>query len=130
MADGDTNVRVAVRFRPLNDRERAINDTSCAQINGNQIALSHAAANASDEKNFAFDFIFDENSLQTEVWDAIGVPILAKAFSGYNGTIFAYGQTGSGEIIFVVWYLKLIRRCALQAKLGACKEQQVQTTEG
>ena len=92
---GDTNVRVAVRFRPLNERENSIHDTSCIQINGNQLSITSNVASAPEEKNFAFDFIFKEDSLQTEVWDAIGVPILAKAFSGYNGTIFAYGNSSS-----------------------------------
>lgn len=31
------------------------------------------------------------------MWQNVGVPILDKAFGGYNGTIFAYGQTGSGK---------------------------------
>lgn len=92
---GETNVRVAVRFRPMNDREKALNDTNCIHINNNQVALNANVA-GNEDKNFAFDFVFDENCLQSEVWEAIGDPILSKAFSGYNGTIFAYGQTGSG----------------------------------
>lgn len=100
----ETNVRVAVRFRPMNEREKAMNDVSCIQISGTQIAITSSVA-TNEEKNYAFDFVFDENSFQTEVWDAIGDPILAKAFSGYNGTIFAYGQTGSG---FTLYYFRLV----------------------
>lgn len=97
MGDSDaTNVRVAVRFRPLNSREKAINDTDCIIVDGNQVTLNAQVA-GNENKNFAFDFVFQENCLQSEVWDSIGDPILAKAFSGYNGTIFAYGQTGSGK---------------------------------
>jgi kinesin family protein 1/kinesin family protein 3/17 len=35
--------------------------------------------------------------VQASVYEDVGAPILARAFSGYNGTIFAYGQTGSGK---------------------------------
>ncbi|CAM9250349.1 unnamed protein product, partial [Ectocarpus fasciculatus] len=97
MSEGDTtNVRVAVRFRPFNAREKAMNDTDCILVDGSQVTLN-ANVSGNDNKNFAFDFVFQENCLQSEVWEAIGDPILAKAFSGYNGTIFAYGQTGSGK---------------------------------
>ncbi len=89
---------MAVRFRPLNEREKALRDTSCVQITDKQVTITSNLATAGEDKSFAFDHIFKEDSLQSEVWDAIGVPILAKAFSGYNGTIFAYGQTGSGKI--------------------------------
>ena len=41
--------------------------------------------------------MYDLESKQTQLWDAIGVPTLDNAFKGFNGTIFAYGQTGSGK---------------------------------
>jgi hypothetical protein len=91
----DTNVRVAVRCRPFNTREKAIGDTnSCIKINEDRVIITSPAE---EEHNFAFDCLFDENSMQVSLWQSIGVPILQKAFSGYNGTIFAYGQTGSGK---------------------------------
>ncbi len=31
------------------------------------------------------------------MFNDLGLPLLDKAFSGFNGTIFAYGQTGSGK---------------------------------
>lgn len=36
------------------------------------------------------------NTIQV-VYDAIGKPMLADAFEGYNVCLFAYGQTGSGK---------------------------------
>ena len=92
---GDANVRVAVRCRPFNSIEKANGEASCVTIHKDRIVLVNPS-NPSDEQSFAFDLIFDQASYQTSVWDAIGAPILAKAFEGYNGTIFAYGQTGSG----------------------------------
>jgi Skp family chaperone for outer membrane proteins len=34
---------------------------------------------------------------QKEVFEAVGLDILAKAWSGYHACLFAYGQTGSGK---------------------------------
>lgn len=97
---GDSNVRVAVRCRPFNSTEKANNEASCVTIFEDKIVLRNPN-NLNDEQSFAFDLIFDQNSYQTSVWDAIGAPILTKAFDGYNGTIFAYGQTGSGTSVIL-----------------------------
>ena len=94
----DSNVRVAVRCRPFNSTEKANSEASCVTIFEDKVVLKNPN-NLGDEQSFAFDLIFDQESFQTSVWDAIGAPILAKAFDGYNGTIFAYGQTGSGMSI-------------------------------
>ena len=31
------------------------------------------------------------------IFNDLGIPMLDKAFAGFNGTIFAYGQTGAGK---------------------------------
>ena len=86
----DTNVKVAVRCRPFNAKEKSSGEVSCVKITSDHITLTDPRGNG-EEHSFAFDIIFDQDSLQTTVWDAIGVPTLTKAFNGYNGTIFAYG---------------------------------------
>ena len=91
----DANVRVAVRCRPFSSTEKANGEGCCVSIFEDSIVLVNPS-NHSDEQSFAFDLVFDQNSHQSTVWNAIGAPILSKAFDGYNGTIFAYGQTGSG----------------------------------
>jgi kinesin family protein 1/kinesin family protein 3/17 len=90
----DTNVRVAVRCRPMNSRETAMGTANCVQISATDLTITGPGG---DDHSFRFDIILGEDSLQTQLWDHIGTPILEKAFSGYNGTIFAYGQTGSGK---------------------------------
>ena len=91
----DTNVRVAVRCRPFNTKERNAAEKSCVRISKGQVVLSNPIG--VEEHAFAFDIVFDENTEQHVPWENIGVPTLEKAFKGYNGTIFAYGQTGSGK---------------------------------
>ena len=94
--DEETTVRVAVRCRPFNSKEKANNESSCVRISSDQVVLVNPAGH-NEEHSFAFDLVIDENATQESVWVAVGVPILNKAFNGYNGTIFAYGQTGSGK---------------------------------
>lgn len=95
-SEEETTVRVAVRCRPFNSKEKANGEASCVRIYSDQVVLVNPA-NSSEEHSFAFDLVIDENATQESVWVNVGVPILNKAFNGYNGTIFAYGQTGSGK---------------------------------
>lgn len=32
-----------------------------------------------------------------ELFESLAKPLVSKALTGYNGTVFAYGQTGSGK---------------------------------
>ena len=41
---------------------------------------------------------------QQKVWDLLGTNVLAKAWEGYNNTIFAYGQTGAGKSYSIFGY--------------------------
>jgi hypothetical protein len=97
-AEESTNIKVAIRCRPLNAKEIGNGDANCVKIQGNTISLLNPLSNSKEEQyNFGFDLIFDEHSKQEDVWATVGVSTLAKAFGGYNATIFAYGQTGSGK---------------------------------
>jgi len=58
--------------------------------NGTDITL------CGDQHN-SFDFAWGEKSTNNDVYLAVGLPLIAKLFEGYNATIFAYGQTGSGK---------------------------------
>lgn len=90
------NIRVAVRCRPMNERENREKAVSCFTCdNGNAILTN--LENPSEKHQFAYDFVYGSDSAQQQVFQDIGVPILDRAFGGYNGTIFAYGQTGSGK---------------------------------
>jgi hypothetical protein len=98
----DTNVRVSVRCRPFNEKEKNNNEVSCVKIHSDRVIIVNPVNN--EEHNFAFDLVIDDSFTQETVWNNVGTPILEKAFSGYNGTIFAYGQTGSGALIFILFY--------------------------
>jgi len=53
--------------------------------------------NRKEDYKFKFEKIFDPESRQDDVFQAVAEPVIDNVLSGYNGTIFAYGQTGSGK---------------------------------
>ena len=46
---------------------------------------------------FTFDYVFDQDSTQLEVYLKAAKPVVSSILEGYNSTIFAYGQTGTGK---------------------------------
>eukprot|EP00930_Biecheleria_cincta_P052986 TRINITY_DN3829_c0_g1_i1.p1 TRINITY_DN3829_c0_g1~~TRINITY_DN3829_c0_g1_i1.p1 ORF type:complete len:1300 (+),score=334.38 TRINITY_DN3829_c0_g1_i1:26-3901(+) len=98
MEDADcsnTTVRVAVRVRPFSEKEIREGGTECLEVSKDGTVILHA--DGSPPAPFAFDHVFGQDSTQVEVFDTLGMPLLDKAFEGYNATVFAYGQTGSGK---------------------------------
>ncbi|XP_015252636.1 PREDICTED: kinesin-like protein KIF13B isoform X6 [Cyprinodon variegatus] len=107
----DSNVKVAVRVRPMNRREKELNTKCVVEMAKNQTILHPAGANLgkTDSRNqskvFAYDYCFwsmDETEKekyagQEVVFQCLGESLLHNAFQGYNACIFAYGQTGSGK---------------------------------
>ncbi|XP_056284263.1 kinesin-like protein KIF13B isoform X2 [Pseudoliparis swirei] len=107
----DSNVKVAVRVRPMNRREKDLKTKCVVEMEGNQTVLNPAITSISkgDPRNqpkvFAFDHCFwsidesqkDKFAGQDVVFQSLGESLLDNAFMGYNACIFAYGQTGSGK---------------------------------
>lgn len=122
----EENVKVAVRVRPFNRRERERNAKCIIDMNGKTTIIEDPSS--SDEpKKFAFDFSYwshdgckeDSNGYfgpdtshangrkfcdQMKVYNELGVGVLENAWEGYNSTLFAYGQTGSGKSWSMVGY--------------------------
>ena len=46
---------------------------------------------------YHFDHVFDEDSRQEDVYQAIVAPLLGSLLDGIHVTVFAYGATGSGK---------------------------------
>uniref|UniRef100_A0A671SN01 Kinesin-like protein KIF13B n=1 Tax=Sinocyclocheilus anshuiensis TaxID=1608454 RepID=A0A671SN01_9TELE len=112
-AVNESNVKVAVRVRPINRRERDLKTKCVVDMEGNQTILYPANGNLGKGDNicdvsfqvFAYDYCFwsmDEVEAakfagQDVVFQCLGESLLDSAFQGYNACIFAYGQTGSGK---------------------------------
>ncbi|XP_040017439.2 kinesin-like protein KIF13B isoform X11 [Gasterosteus aculeatus] len=107
----EANVKVAVRVRPMNRREKDLQTKCVVEMEGNQTVLHPATTNVSkgDARNqpkvFAYDHCFwsideaqkDKFAGQDVVFQCLGESLLDNAFLGYNACIVAYGQTGSGK---------------------------------
>uniref|UniRef100_A0A8C3TIN2 Kinesin-like protein KIF21A n=1 Tax=Chelydra serpentina TaxID=8475 RepID=A0A8C3TIN2_CHESE len=49
------------------------------------------------DKAFTFDYVFNIDSQQEEIYDQCVEKLIEGCFEGYNATVFAYGQTGAGK---------------------------------
>ncbi|TNJ27491.1 Kinesin-3 [Giardia muris] len=95
-----TGVKVAVRIRPFNDREKKEGAALCVDMPGGGVV---AIEDKGHETRFTYDHAYwsHDNSrplaTQETVYKDIGEAVLDNALEGYNYTLFAYGQTGSGK---------------------------------
>ncbi|XP_027000758.1 kinesin-like protein KIF3B [Tachysurus fulvidraco] len=95
------SVKVVVRCRPMNEKERAANFESVVSVDVNlgQIVVRNPRSRSTHEhpKVFTFDSVYDWNSKQVDLYDETFRPLVESVLLGFNGTIFAYGQTGTGK---------------------------------
>lgn len=106
------SVRVAVRVRPMNRREKDLSAKCIIEMEGNKTSITNikipdgVTGDSVRErtKTFTYDFSYDSSDCksasfvsQEKVFKDLGTDVLKAAFEGYNACIFAYGQTGSGK---------------------------------
>lgn len=93
MPPADDAIKVSIRVRPFNSKEKSAGDTAAWECT--DTALTDIAASGRS-KTWDFTHVFSPGT-QEEVYAAVAKPIVIKALEGFNGTVFAYGQTGSGK---------------------------------
>ncbi|CAI9602503.1 unnamed protein product [Staurois parvus] len=101
----NSKVKVAVRVRPLNQREKGLNSECVVRVNGNQITLLPSISCKEKDRKEPHIFTFDNcfwtedrpETGQEDVFEHLGDGVLENIWLGYNVCIFAYGQTGSGK---------------------------------
>jgi hypothetical protein len=91
----DVNIKVAVRCRPLSERENARGCRNIVEISGKTVKMF--SGENDEPKTFSYDHCYYTDSTQEQVYEDLGRNIVSQGLEGYNGTIFAYGQTGSGK---------------------------------
>ena len=119
-SSNDNQISVAIRVRPLSVKESSAGFYNAIRVDErtNEITLTDRP-NGKQHK-FASDHVITDqcstkraatqqqqrpssdahaiaDAQQQFVYESIGQPLLARAFDGYNVSIFAYGQTGSGK---------------------------------
>eukprot|EP00040_Diaphanoeca_grandis_P028526 m.165344 g.165344 ORF g.165344 m.165344 type:complete len:1263 (-) comp31382_c0_seq1:71-3859(-) len=107
----EARVKVAVRVRPFNQREKDLGSTCVVKMQKNQTNVLGRFTKDGDMKPFTYDASFwshDKNDAhyvgQEAVFKELGTEVLENAFAGYNACIFAYGQTGSGKTYTMMGY--------------------------
>ncbi|XP_060113061.1 kinesin-like protein KIF17 [Heteronotia binoei] len=92
-------VKVIVRCRPPNEREKQLRSKIVLTIDGarSQCFIQNPAAAEDPPKQFTFDGAYYMDHTTEQIYNEIAYPLVEGVTEGYNGTIFAYGQTGSGK---------------------------------
>ncbi|XP_078805111.1 kinesin-like protein KIF16B isoform X5 [Oryzias latipes] len=106
------SVRVAVRVRPMNRREKDLGSRCIIRMEGSKTSIVNLKIAdgfpgepvRENTKTFTYDFSYDSTDRQSsaftsqeKVFEDLGSDVLKAAFDGYNACVFAYGQTGSGK---------------------------------
>ncbi|XP_071421684.1 kinesin-like protein KIF14 isoform X2 [Pithys albifrons albifrons] len=98
----NSKVTVAVRVRPFSNREKTENSLPVISMSGSETAVRNPSTN--QVYSFSYDFSFwsfdkchPNFASQAVIYQTLAVPLLERAFEGYNACLFAYGQTGSGK---------------------------------
>ncbi len=121
MTEGDKAipVRVAVRIRPLSNKEEDDGCLTTIKVRRRrrmempwsvwelppslppfsfQVIPGRPQVHMSSmDRAYTYDFAFDSDSLQEEVYGGSVSGMIPRLFEGYNATVLAYGQTGSGK---------------------------------
>jgi hypothetical protein len=118
-----SSVKVAVRVRPFNERERQLGSKLVVRMDGQKTLIKDPKSGS--EREFTFDYSYWSHdgfktdpstgmsvkefasspyASQQQVFDDLGLGVLDNAFEGYHTCLFAYGQTGSGKSYSIVGY--------------------------
>ncbi|XP_017004152.2 kinesin-like protein KIF21A [Drosophila takahashii] len=92
LVNKDSTVRVAVRIRPQNSRELIDMCRICTTVTFGEPQIFLGS-----DKAFTFDYVFDTNSNQCDIYSECVERLVDSTLHGYNATVLAYGQTGSGK---------------------------------
>jgi hypothetical protein len=108
-ADGGENVVVCCRFRPLNDEETRVSGRSeivTYGADGRTVSLTDpdrrrgerfTEDGKAEQVEFAFQSVYKPATVQAELYEGVGRPLVDSVMEGYNAAVLAYGQTGSGK---------------------------------
>ena len=96
MSKNSERIKVSVRCRPMNKKEKNEGFKNCVEVDGERGEVIVRIENQ-PARNFFYDKAYGPNSTQDQVFQETAMPIVESVCQGYNGTIFAYGQTGTGK---------------------------------
>jgi len=108
LKNGSSNILVAVRVRPLNSKELTFSNYETLKVLDNKVVVlldpqnqfdpnDVFRANRNKEKQYAFDYAFDQNDDTSMVFENTTKFLIPGVINGFNATVFAYGATGAGK---------------------------------
>ena len=106
----ESNITVAIRVRPLIEREKRLEQVSNVRVEDKLIICldpqevdyrikdkkKHDVMQRSKEQKYAFDNIFTSQSIE-QIFEKTSRQLIKPVLKGYNGCVFAYGATGTGK---------------------------------
>mmetsp|Transcript_22894 Transcript_22894/g.46002 ORF Transcript_22894/g.46002 Transcript_22894/m.46002 type:complete len:906 (+) Transcript_22894:88-2805(+) len=101
-----SRIRVTVRVRPMNDKERDLKAQNVVHILNAKVAVlinpkgeerNYLGKLRKRESRYTFDHVFDNKCSQQHVFNRTAKALIPDVCDGFNATVFAYGQTGSGK---------------------------------
>ncbi|XP_077375420.1 kinesin-like protein KIF18A [Festucalex cinctus] len=110
-----SHVKVVVRVRPTNEKEKSENFRNLVQVvdkhmlvfdpkeediscfGSQRVRNRNLNKRANKDLKFVFDHVFGENSTQDDIFENTTKGVLDGLMNGYNCTVFAYGATGAGK---------------------------------
>lgn len=83
------NVKVVVRCRPLNQKEKMMAHKQAVTVDEirGTITVNKLENPQEIPKTFTFDTVFGPNSKQLDVYNLTARPIVDSVLEGYNGTV-------------------------------------------
>ncbi|KAK9838407.1 hypothetical protein WJX84_002853 [Apatococcus fuscideae] len=88
------NVQVVIRVRPP-PTEALEEGSSIACATANRIQIRTHPADRTH--TFSYDHVMTQSSMQSDMFNVVGLPVVESCMMGYNASIFAYGMTGAGK---------------------------------
>ena len=91
MSDHSASVQVAVRVRPLNERELKHNTLPVVTASSEKkevTLIRTGATNRQQRQTYSFDGVFSDYSTQRDVFEKVR-PLVDDVLSGYEGTVRA-----------------------------------------
>eukprot|EP00736_Rhodelphis_marinus_P010044 Rmarinus@m.10604 len=97
-ATDETRVRVALKVRPLLEKEQEAGDVECITFPlDSEPQVTVRTLDGRPERSFTFDHVFRPDDNQEKLFEEAVQPLVFSALEGLNATVLAYGQTGSGK---------------------------------
>ncbi|GAB66737.1 kinesin motor domain containing protein [Plasmodium cynomolgi strain B] len=98
------HIKVFLRIKPNVENLSKLKSENCAiyKVNNNQLHLFEKKKSYNDTselktRTFNFNYIFDVDVQQRDVFELIGKNLINNFINGYNSSILAYGNTNSGK---------------------------------